>query len=250
MKKSVIYVSIILLLSIVVTACEEISTETFSGKDSIYFTWAEDGPGNKLPTDSVGVSFIFEPISVTDTIFKVPVSVQGHVSSKDRVINVSVSNSTAVKGQHFDLPNEILLRANRATDSIPVTFYKTSEMDTQTFIVMLKLEPNQDFDTEMRSTIEDQITGEERSFSTMSVSVNNIPVRPRYWSIYSLGVFTIKKLRLMSELLDIPLDHYTRPRTSAELKYHSVFMTRYLNEKKAMGETIYEDDGTEMSMSL
>ncbi|MNL27129.1 hypothetical protein D3C87_1486980 [compost metagenome] len=66
-----------------------------------------------------------------------------------------------------------------------------------------------------------------------------------------MGAFSRKKLFLMAEVAEIKnlgdLDNTTIT-TIPKTIYYGTFMQRYLNEMKAAGKTIYEDNGSEMIM--
>ncbi|WP_315815442.1 hypothetical protein [Paraflavitalea speifideaquila] len=52
----------------------------------------------------------------------------------------------------------------------------------------------------------------------------------------------------MSDLMGIPVDRLNTTITIAELIYFGRFMQRYLNEQKAAGNIIKEEDGSDMIM--
>ncbi len=252
MKKHTFYFALLCLVYFTVS-CEEESLNTYSGRNSIYYTWSVEGykpQVNITYPDSLGFSFAFEPESVTQSVFNLQVSVQGMVVDYDREISVKVNpNSTAVSGIHFSLPDKIIFGANKATDSVPVTFYRTQDMQDSTFSLILDLAESADFVVDMKDKVLDELTGKTLSFTSFEITVNDILVTPRYWYRSYFGNFSIKKLKLMSELLDIPLDYYEENNDSATRKFHGLFMQRWLNEKEKNGETVYEADGvTKMVM--
>lgn len=250
MNKNIAYIIMGLILSSFI-ACEKDEIDTFSGKDSIYFTWPVEGTSFNNATvypDSTGVSFAFIPPTKNDTIIKLPVSVQGMLSDVDRKVSLKVSEeSTAVKGVHFDYPERIVFRANVPTDSIPVTLYRTPEMKQESFQMILQLVENEDFSTEM-AYMENESTGEILNYTKFQVSISDIIETPQYWFEPYLGDFTAKKLFLMSDVLGIPTDTFNNPVSISDMQFYGQFMARYLDEKAAAGETVYEDDGTEMEM--
>lgn len=244
----------VICLGFVLAACSNDTIDTYQGNDNVYYTWSVEGLYvNRLYVypDSLGFTFAYKEAAVTDSIFKLPVTVQGQVLDRDRTLKVSVNpQSTAKEGVHFDLPESIKFGANLTTDSIPITFHRTPEMKSETFTLVLDLEENEDFRIEMKDKLEDEFTGEMRSYTSFKLSVNDILKQPTFWHEGFLGVFTKKKLFLISELLGIPTDHYNNIVPYSDLQFHAQFMKRYLNDKKAAGETVYEDDGTEMTMGI
>ncbi|RAV28943.1 DUF4843 domain-containing protein [Sinomicrobium soli] len=254
MKNIFSYITVVCTVTtILLTACSKDEINTYEGKDSIYFKWTVDSifSGSTVEgIDSIGFSFGFFPPEAVEYVYKIPVYVQGELSETDRLIQVEVlETSTAVAGTHFSIPETVTFRANSRKDSIPVTLYRTPDMKEEVFSIVLEILPNKDFNTEMDGDIIDAATGEMRSYTRFELTVNDILETPEYWFEPYLGKFTIKKMTLMSELLNIPFDYYNSNRPSLpETQYHGLFMQRYLDEKKAAGETIYEEDGTEMTM--
>lgn len=251
MKNKIIYLCVV-CLSFLVAACSTDEINTYEGKDNVYFTWSEKRPNTSYPyqyIDSLGVSFAFMPQEVTSLVFKLPVSVQGKLQDQDREVSLRVkSESTAKPGVHFDLPETFVFRANRNVDSLPVTLYRTAEMKDEVFTMVLELLPNDNFSVGMTDKLVDEKTGEILDYTVFQLSINDVLETPRRWFAYYLGTFTAKKMTLMSELLNIPLDFYTNDVSLSETLYHGQFMQRYLNEKAAAGEPIYEEDGSLMIM--
>ncbi len=52
--------------------------------------------------------------------FKIPIGIT-NVSNVDRTINLSYSSPTAVKGQQYNAPSTIIIKAGEALDSLPIT---------------------------------------------------------------------------------------------------------------------------------
>ncbi|WMI64128.1 DUF4843 domain-containing protein [Aestuariibaculum sp. YM273] len=252
MKNIFIY-ACLFCIGFIAVSCNTDEINTYQeDKDNIYFTWSEQKPDNRYPysyIDSLGVTFAFKPQDVTSFVFKLPISVQGELSDKDRVVNLSVkAESTAKEGLHFDLPETIVLGANKSVDSIPITLYRTPEMKNESLTLILELLSNDNFSVNMTNKLIDEQTGETLNYTVFQLSVNDILETPARWFEPYLGEFTAKKMLLMTELLNIPLDYYTNSVPISESQYYGTFMQRYLNEKAAAGETIYEEDGTPMVM--
>ncbi|MCR8668919.1 DUF4843 domain-containing protein [Aestuariibaculum sp. M13] len=251
MKKIILYITF-LCIGLVMLSCEEDKLPTYSAKDSIYYTWPLEGYTTDVYlsyTDSLGSTFAFQPDEVKELVFDLKVSVQGHVTDYDREVKVKVSEaSTAIEGVHYSLPEKIVFGANKKSDFIPVTFYKTDDMKDNSYNLILELQESKDFAVDMKDKVVDELTQETLSFSVFQLTINNIIREPSFWNWYWLGDFSERKMLLMSEVLDIPLDYYDVTDDYAEMKYHAVYMQRYLNEKEKAGETIYEEDGNAMVM--
>ncbi|MGY0408723.1 MAG: DUF4843 domain-containing protein, partial [Polaribacter sp.] len=129
MKKYKIIV-ITCLIALGFLACEKEGIATFSGENLIYFKWAKDGKPelNDLQIDSIAVTFAYSlPSKVSDTLFKIPIKIQGLTSSQDRVVEVKVMDaSTAQLGVHYTIPDKIIIPADSVVGNIPITFMRTA----------------------------------------------------------------------------------------------------------------------------
>ncbi len=77
---------------------------------------------------------------------------------------------------------------------------------------------------------------------------NDIIKKPARWLDTYLGTFTRKKLLLMAQVLGFEPAYLDASVSIVEMTAYGKFMQRYLNEQKAAGNTVYEDDGSEMTM--
>ncbi|MEL4308614.1 DUF4843 domain-containing protein [Joostella sp. CR20] len=242
---------ILFAITVCVASCDKDEIDTYKGQNSVYFTWPVEGTYvNRLLAypDSIGVSFAFIPPTINDTILMLPISVQGKLADVDRTVSVAVTDSsTAVQGEHFDLPETIVFRANQPTDSIPITFHRTPDMKENRFRLQLQLQANDDFSTEMNSK-ENDFTGEVLNYTKFDITISDILETPPYWVDYYFGTFTAKKLFLMSDLLGISTETFNQVVSVGDVRFYASFMKRYLAEQKLNGETVYEDDGSEMEM--
>ncbi|MGY0427053.1 MAG: DUF4843 domain-containing protein, partial [Polaribacter sp.] len=120
MKK---YKIITCLIALGFLACEKEYLATFNGKDLIYFKWAKDGNNSGNQIDSTSVSFAYSlPSKVSDTLVKIPIKIQGFISSQDRLVNVKVMEeaSTAQLGVHYTIPDKIIIPADSVVGNIPI----------------------------------------------------------------------------------------------------------------------------------
>lgn len=252
MKKLKIFLLFLTLVSVL--SCEK-DLKVYDGENNIYFlrSVSPDRVNSALFDkiyDSLNVTFAFDPV-ITDSIVLIPVGITGMPASMDREFKVSVSTaSTAVGGEHYaTLPASFTMHAGKIIDTIPVKIFRTPDMQTNEVTIILELQPNEHFKTGMVDKVANATTGQKLSHTRFKLKANDVLAKPSKWIDAYMGTFTRKKLLLMSELLDIPVDALNQSATSvSQIIFYAKYMQRYLNEKKAAGETIYEDDGTEMAM--
>lgn len=237
-------------LFFLVTACEK-NIKVYDGENNIYFLHAVSSVFlGAASADSLDLTFAYTP-GKTDSVLKVPVRITGSPSDKDRAFKVAISpSSTAVAGKHYEpLPANLRMRAGRVTDTIFVRFIRTPDMLADTLSLILELQPNENFATHMTDKVVNTLTGQKQSFTKFTINVTDVLSRPKLWLDTYLGTFSRKKILLMNEVTGMPLDALNNTTTTvAQVIYWGKFTQRYLNDKKATGQTVYEDNGTEMIM--
>lgn len=77
---------------------------------------------------------------------------------------------------------------------------------------------------------------------------------PSQWNPYMFGEFSAKKFALICDEMDIPREEFNKKSEEAgyilsRMGYIGSYMKKYLADEKAVGRTVYEEDGiTEMTM--
>ncbi|MBE8726855.1 DUF4843 domain-containing protein [Flavobacterium hungaricum] len=253
--KKILILSIIFVSFLGFTSCEKEEIKAYEDTDNIYFSNAMFAP-NKVSApliDSTGFSFGLDNPAITQRIFKIPIRVQGRLSDVDRKVKLTVDpTSTAVEGTHFSLPENIVMHAGQEVDTIEVTVLRAPDMKTNAFTLVLNLEENEFFTTKMQTKVVNALTQKTMSFIRYKLTFDDKLTQPSGWYAPYLGVFTAKKFFLMCGLMDLDPSMFAQklgaPGLSIpEVTYYQNFMQRYLADQKKSGNTVYEDDGTEMS---
>lgn len=241
---------------LVFTSCSQEEIETYKDTDNIYFSTAVFATivenGAKVLTDSTGFSFGLDNPSITERTYFIPIRVQGKVSNVDRKVKVTVDpSSTAVLGTHFTLPENIIMRAGKELDTITIKVLRTPDMKTNGRTLILNLEENEFFTTKMQTKVTNVLTQKTMSYVRFKLSFDDKLTQPKGWYVPFLGVFTPKKFFLMCDLMDLEPAMFNQSLGAvglaiSDVQYYQNFMKRYLADQKASGNTIYEEDGTEM----
>ncbi|WP_200976046.1 DUF4843 domain-containing protein [Echinicola sp. 20G] len=249
MKK--IIQNIYLLLAIVACwSCVEDELTTYeSNKDSIYFTYSKEGHLATSPFDSLFYSVGLVPSGFTDSLISIPVKIIGKTTDYDRAFSLELSDrSTAVEGTNFKFESELTIPAGEVSSEILVRLYKTPDIAEDTVMLDFNLLPNDHFNTDMKSLI-NQFGVEELSYINFEVYLTGTITEPAYWFAPFLGPFSEKKILLMAEVLGIDPLIFTKSGVSvSKMMYYGKAMKRYLDIERAAGNTIYELDGSEMEM--
>jgi len=254
MKKILIF-SILFLTFIGFSSCDHEEIATYSGTDSIYFAPAvfgiSDGATTTI-TDSIGFTFALEKPEVAGKVYNIPVYVQGKMSDVDRKVKVVVDpKSTAIAGTHFTIPENFTIPAGKIVNDLPVTVFRTADMKKNGLLLILNLEENESFNTNMKSKEVNVLTHKTISFIKFKLSFDDKLTQPIGWYAPYLGVFSAKKFFLMCNLMNLDPTIFNQKLGSpglaiADFVYYQAFMKRYLADQKASGNIIYEEDGKEM----
>lgn len=252
MKKITIYIFLPLLTISLLMGCVEDDLTTYDRKDSVYFLSSLDKEVFGSVTDSLFYGFGLTKADFTDSIIHIKVAVQGNVKAFDRSVNLQVGGrTTAQENVDFEILETPMIKSGEFLADIPVKLLKSEAVVADTVFLELELLPNEDFDTNMKKQVSN--TGEvEHSHVNLGIYFSGAVTEPQGWFVPYLGTFSLKKLQLMADVLEIDPYTFTLPLGSmyslSELKYFGVYMQRYLDLQKAEGNTVLEEDGTEMEM--
>jgi len=250
MKKLIYIFSLILLTSVVMSACKK-DIPFYNGDVGIYFLPAVQSSGSAV-SDSTLVSFAFAKESVKDSIFRLPVQIMGALSASGRAYKLEIDpSSTAKAGVHFDFVNtKFEIKPNQLLDTVKIKFHRTIDMANQRLTLKLKLVSNENFKTVMTGVVTNTTTGARRSFIDYKIKVDDIFGMPSLWSGYFFGKFSKKKIVLMADVLGLTISQFNDGGQAFLNKenYYGLFVQRYLNDLASAGQTVYDEDGTPMKM--
>ncbi|MBD8487749.1 DUF4843 domain-containing protein [Echinicola sp. CAU 1574] len=249
MKKSIL--NIFLLLTVVLCwSCVEDELNTFQNEDSIYFPMSTEGTSQNPNMDSLFYSVGLVPTTFTDSLISIPVKVLGRVADEDRSFTVELGQgTTAQEGTDFEFVNEHVIPAGEVSATIDIRLIKTEEIAEDTVVIKLKLLADEHFKSEM-TTYVDRYGQEQLSHVGLDIYLSGVLQQPEDWFEPYLGKFSSKKFFLMVDVLGFDPLIYTGDVALSKSQYFGVVMKRYLDQQKALGNTIYEEDGTEMEMGV
>jgi len=248
MRLSYISLFVIVFLAIGFTACEK-GLETYHGDNSIYFT------SNKTKFLDTGfMTFGYSAPTLVDSIISIPVSALGIPSGFERPIVLTVADSSTAKlGVHYEVLAESLsIPAGAVGGSVKLKLHRTAEMQNTPVFLVLQLQPNEHFQTAVRSFSNGSTTCSAISYKLWA---SDIMTQPAYWSTAYMGTFSRKKIYLTANVLGLSVQEMisTITNNNPALSLNSQLswgrsMKLYLNQQAAAGTPVYEDDGTLMKM--
>lgn len=252
MKKYIYIVIALVAIGGLFSACKK-DLKTFEAETGIYFLPSVFAWEKKPVGDSTIISFSYAKSTLKDSVILIPVMITGQTSTKDKDFKLSIDPaSTAVPDTHYEiLTKNFAIPANGQTAIVSIKLHRTEDMLTKDYVLILNLEGNENFKTPMVDRVLDAATGRKISYIRYKIHLNDILKKPAAWLDYYLGPFSRKKLFLLAETAEIKnigdLDN-TSLTSISKIVFYGTFMQRYLNEMKASGKTIYEEDGKEMRM--
>jgi hypothetical protein len=252
MKKYIYVVIALVAIGSLFSACKK-DLKTFEGETGIYFSPSVFAWEKRPVGDSTVISFSFAKSTLKDSVILLPVMIAGPTSTTDKDFKLTIDPaSTAVPGTHYEILNKnFMIPENGQAAVVGIKLHRTTDMLTKDYALILNLESNENFKTTMRDRVLDAATGRKISYISYKIHLNDILKKPAAWLDYYLGPFSRKKLFLLAETAEIKdigdLDN-TNLTSISKVVFYGTFMQRYLNEMKASGKTIYEEDGKEMRM--
>ncbi|WP_405605792.1 DUF4843 domain-containing protein [Polaribacter sp. Asnod1-A03] len=251
MKNYIKIIMTLFVIALVMTACEEEKIAIFNGNEVVYFRWAIDGRGSATQkTDSIAYTFAYElPSEVTSSLISVPLKAQGFMSDTDRSVTVKVMDeSTAQKGIHYTIAEDIMIPANAYVGYIPVTFNRTDDMKDEVLTLKLQLLENENFKVDLYGEEVSYNSDRVLSYSEFEITVSDILTEPDIW--YQLeryiGPFSVKKFYLFAEVNEMPLPDYSVSFDWATFWAQVDIFRAYLEAQRNAGTPVLEEDGTEM----
>lgn len=270
-KKSLLFLfSAVLLFS----SCSEDETDTFSGETNVYFSlkrWSSSGRTYTLTNyqvedvsysgewstikearDSMIVSLAFDGTEEGYHVTLIPVSISGNVVDYDRPLSCTIgANTTAVKGEHFEIADEYsIIPANKRIGAIAVMLNRANFID-KIHAIDVNLIPNVHFQTNYTTIERSAADTTKVNMQQFRLYVSSFLEEPSSWTTNYLGTFSRKKVYLVLELTGGDINEFYpeigTPDVSLMIAWGKV-LKKYLTDKKAAGETVYEEDGvTEMT---
>jgi hypothetical protein len=237
------------LLLLLFASCKKEGIMTYEGTNDVYF---RTNYVNSIDTGVV--SFGFAVSSIKDSIVKIPVAVMGQVSKQARSVKIVVADSsTAIAGTHYDaLPDTFKIGAGRTVDTLLLKVHRTADLQQKGVTIILLLQDNSEFSTAMKTKTTNSITGAYFSFIKYRINLNDIFEQPKYWYVPYVGTFSRKKVYVMSQVLGLTpqqISDVTSSSTSLGTEnYYGRTVQIYLNQQKAAGTPVLEDDGSAMAM--
>lgn len=211
--------------------CSEDEIMTYSDKDYILFS--------HYMQDSISFSFLPYP-TLNEKECKFEVRLIGSPSDRDREYKISVMKefTDAPEGSYV-LPQKSVLKAGEVVDSCVIILKKTAELSKTTRRLTLRLEETPDF-----------ALGQSNRLATI-INISNKISKPEWWNATIdrtwLGAYSDKKYELFIMVNNgkVTLDL----NDTYEIRSCTLKLKNYLKQQAEKGQTVYEEDGTQMTVA-
>lgn len=225
--KAFIYIT--LLCCCAVAACKKDQLDEYG--DTSYIYLASD------TATKVEYSFAFNPGADKDTV-PIPVKLIGKLAAADRPVALVVvtSHTTAIKSD-YTLPSPIVLRSNRALDTINLVLHNSARLQTQRFKIRLMLQENDVF----------QLGPQTNRY--IDITFSDMIARPSWWNTVVttnfLGQYSDAKYRLFIEATGVA---DMTGLSENEQRAYAVIFRDFLARGREAGE-VYEDENGLINVS-
>lgn len=236
MKKTISYITCIMMLLHVCLACTEEHPKLFEEINGIYFSNKSGG----LATDSTSVTFVYESGIELD----IPVTVQllGRPSAKDREVSITAASGNAAEGTDYILPAVSVMPAGQSSFIYNVRLLRTAALKNSAKDIMLEIHSNDSFTLPVSELVQ---TAGAVSALTFKISFSDMFTDPpATWSTGILGQFSQQKFELICKVLSIDPASFNNMEemTLAKQAYIFTEMTEYIKEETAKMEAGLEYD--------
>jgi len=228
-------------------ACKKSTIPTYSGPVAVYFN---------NTSDSSKITFAYDHLTKQDSIIRVRVFTTGPLANNDREFKLTIidSNTTAKKDVNFSvLTDRFVIKAGETFANIAFKLYRSPDMVSKTYLINLLLEPNENFTTDDSWEWINLTLKTRRNLIRYTITFDDIFAQPKNWHPDNFGQFTRTKLNMINAFFEIDLPQWNIQGAGSTYLpttwgvFAKVFQ-RYLNDEKAAGRTIYDEDGSEMAM--
>lgn len=235
--------------------CEK-DLETYEGGSGIYFN------NNEMLTDTIAVAWGMKPSSEKTQTLTLQVDVYGYVASYDRSFSIEIVSAEddtlrAEEGVDYaSFPLEYVIPANEASTEIDVPLLRRENLTEKPRRFTIKLLENDELRfIYSRQTMVDSVTYRPLDYQRVIIMSEDFP-RPGWWSRDGqsrFGDFSQKKAALICDVMGIDRETWLGSVgfgnfTQGYLSYVGQAMYRYLEEQKALGNVILDEDGEPMEM--
>jgi hypothetical protein len=230
MKKSPIYYLLMLAL-VTAAACKKDNILLYNGDSYIQFS--------KSYVDSSLFSFLALP-DKDQALTPMPVELVGMPMNKDRTYKIAVVKElTSASAANYSVPDSFTLKAGHIIDTAWITVKKTPDIAVKPVRLVLQIASSND------------LKAGQAEYAVSILYISNVIAKPDWWdqdvTDNYLGDYSDKKYKLFIQVTGLS---DLNASDATQLQYYTILFKNYLLREKDAGRTVYEDNGTEMTVAL
>ena len=211
--------------------------DLYSGRDFVYFN-----PSAGL--DSTYFSFAYVDVNKSVDSLYIQVRTGGEVKNYDRQVKVKIAETNATAEVDFKtLPDSYTISAGNTFGTILVELLRPEILKKEERYLILELEENEYFTLNYPTKV---TSSKDKEYSAIRYKIffSEIMAPPTKWSTYEFGEFSVKKLDMICEELNLTRDIFNDASymISSRQKYIAAKMVQILNDYSTNGHPVYEDD--------
>lgn len=246
MRRSNIFQIFIAAGILLLFACEK-GIPVYSGTNAVYFN---------NTSDSSKITFAYDFPDKKDTTISIRVYSMGPLSDVDRTFNLNIVDTltSAKKDNDYKLLNDpVVIKAGQAFTDLKFKLFRKPDMTAKTYVITMMLEPNDNFTTDYNWEWVNLSKKTTRQLMAYTITFDDIFAKPKVWFDSYHGTFSRTKMYAMTNFFGLQLIQWTLTSGTGAIgattwiTFTKVFQ-RYLNEERAKGNEIMDEDGTPMSM--
>jgi len=133
--KNLFTIGVLLTLSAIMISCQEDKIHVYNGPDAI-----------SISTEfSRTFSFLSVPKDHATHDFILRLTAMGYYSDRDRTVRLSVGDSTTATPQMYNVPSTVTMPAGEYIVAFPVTIIRDGVEETGSPLLIIRIEPSEDF---------------------------------------------------------------------------------------------------------
>lgn len=225
MKK---YIGLVSVLMISLFSCQEQGISLYSDSNYVSFVKNPDSP-----MDTTAFSFFFYS-QAPEVQVPIEVAITGELLKEDTEFKVIIDEKgTSVDQSLIVVDDFYTFTKGEVISTINVTFKNHESLQGNTEYLKLRI-----------VDAENLLSVNTEEYATTVFSISASAVQPSWWieevEWYILGVYSEIKYKYLIEVTGVS---DFSDLSDSEQRIHAIALKRFLEEKAAAGETIYEADG-------
>ena len=246
-EKSASLLLLTILLAFSSISCRK-SLQTYSGDAGIYFAMSVKSTSQNSDTLYSDTTLLpFAATSAQDSTLRIKVKILGEVSKQDRYFTIrTIPEETNLLPEDAQLPpQENILPAGEVFGSLSINFHRSPSLKGNERKLCIELVENADF----KLPIQQWRNGSSEYVDVVrhTIIISDKFVQLPGYSEYYFGPFSEKKMKLILEISGKKLSDFNEKLPHVYAKALGQNLDRYLQQQKAKGNPVLEEDGTPMT---